>query len=185
MRAKRKRKANAPQGLVEEIETLRARLGEAEETLRAIRSGEVDALVVSGPDGEQVFTLQGAEHPYRIFIENIQEGAASVDNSGTILFANRRFSEILATPLDDILGSNIKKFISPFEKAEWDNFFLEARAQPVTREFQLSLNRHPVDLESNRTRLLEVTWNDLESTPKGPFLWRRQIPGFEPPGVWR
>ena len=38
---------------------LRARLEEAEETLRAIRSGEVDALVVETADGPQIFTLQG------------------------------------------------------------------------------------------------------------------------------
>ena len=48
------------------VDDLRARLAEAEETLRAIRSGEVDAIVVSGPDGNRVFTLEGADTPYRI-----------------------------------------------------------------------------------------------------------------------
>ncbi len=43
-------------------ENLRERVTELEETLRAIRSGEVDAVVVSAPQGDQVFTLQGAEH---------------------------------------------------------------------------------------------------------------------------
>ena len=38
-----------------------ARLSEAEESLRAIRSGEVDAIVVNGQGGEKVFTLQGAD----------------------------------------------------------------------------------------------------------------------------
>jgi hypothetical protein len=40
-----------------ELEELRQRLQEAEETLDAIRNGKVDALVVSGPSGEKVFTL--------------------------------------------------------------------------------------------------------------------------------
>ena len=48
-----------------ELRELKARLLEAEETLHAIRSGDVDALVVAGADGEQVFTLKGAEMPYR------------------------------------------------------------------------------------------------------------------------
>ena len=39
-----------------------ARLSEAEETLRAIRSGEVDAIVVNRQGKEKVFTLQGADH---------------------------------------------------------------------------------------------------------------------------
>ena len=53
---------------VREVEALRARLDEAEETLRAIRCGEVDALVVAGPRGDQVFTLNSAVS-YRVFIE--------------------------------------------------------------------------------------------------------------------
>jgi hypothetical protein len=43
---------------------LRARLKAAEETLRAIQSGEVDALIVSGPRGEQVVSLRGGEPAY-------------------------------------------------------------------------------------------------------------------------
>ena len=41
--------------LLAEMEDLRLRLEEIEETLRAISSGEVDALVVSGAGGEQAF----------------------------------------------------------------------------------------------------------------------------------
>ncbi|MGZ3495363.1 MAG: hypothetical protein ACXWM6_13050, partial [Thermodesulfobacteriota bacterium] len=65
-----------------QIEDLRMRLEEAEETLRAIREGEVDALVVSGPQGDQVFTLKGAEQPYRVFVETMNEGAATLGPDG-------------------------------------------------------------------------------------------------------
>ncbi len=61
-----------------ELEELRARLEEAEETLAAIRSGEVDALVVLGPYGEQIYTLQGADHSYRVLLEDMNEGAATL-----------------------------------------------------------------------------------------------------------
>ena len=57
---------------------LLARISELEETLRAIRAGEVDALLVKTENGEKVFTLQGAEHPYRILVESIDEGAATL-----------------------------------------------------------------------------------------------------------
>ena len=40
------------EALLAQIAELRARLDEAEQTLEAIRSGDVDALVVSGPRGE-------------------------------------------------------------------------------------------------------------------------------------
>jgi signal transduction histidine kinase len=51
--------------LIAENEDLRARLEEAEEVLRAIHNGEVDALIVSGADGEQIFTLKQAEEALR------------------------------------------------------------------------------------------------------------------------
>jgi signal transduction histidine kinase len=51
--------------LVAENADLRARLDEAEDVLRAIRNGEVDALIVSGADGEQIFTLKQAEEALR------------------------------------------------------------------------------------------------------------------------
>ena len=42
-----------------QMEDLRLRPGEAMDIVRAIRSGEVDALVVSTPQGNQVYTLEG------------------------------------------------------------------------------------------------------------------------------
>ncbi len=75
---------------------LGAQLAEAVETLRAIRAGEVDALVVAdGAPGEQVFTLESADRPYRMFVENMRDGAATVSDSGIVLYANQRFAELL------------------------------------------------------------------------------------------
>jgi hypothetical protein len=56
-----------------EIGRLRGRLDEAEATLAAIRNGEVDALVVAGPQGDQIFTLSGADRSYRILVEEIHQ----------------------------------------------------------------------------------------------------------------
>ena len=72
-----------------EVEALRIRLEEAEETLRAIRNNEVDALVIDGPQGQQIFTLQGAEQPYRILMETMSEGALSMTADGAILYCNQ------------------------------------------------------------------------------------------------
>jgi hypothetical protein len=86
---------------------LRAQLDEAEDTLRAIRSGEVDALVVSGVGGDQIFTLKGAELPYRVLIEDMNEGALTLAMDGVILYANRCFGEMLKTPLEKVIGSTV------------------------------------------------------------------------------
>ena len=67
----------------EQTETLRARLAEAEEMLRAIRQGEIDALVVEGAGGNQVYTLHSAEEPYRNLVEQMQEGAVVLTAAAT------------------------------------------------------------------------------------------------------
>ena len=94
-----------------EVDDLRRRLEEAEETLRAIRSGEVDALVVSGADGERVYTLQGADHPYRALIESMQQGAATLSNEGTVLYCNGRFAEMAARPQERVIGASVLDFL--------------------------------------------------------------------------
>src|SRR4051812_37841431 len=85
-------KKTTTERLVAENQELRRRLEESEEVLRAINSGEIDALVVSTVGGEQVYTLQGAEHPYRVLVETMNEGAATLDGEGTILYCNKYLS---------------------------------------------------------------------------------------------
>ena len=99
--------------LLVEMENLRARLEEVEETLRSIRSGEVDAFVVSGPEGDQVYTLKGAEHPYRVLVEAMNEGAATLMPDGTILYCNGRFAGMVMTPLEEVINSSVYNFVAP------------------------------------------------------------------------
>ena len=106
----------ARQQLLLEMKELRTRLEEAEETLRAIRSGEVDGLVVSGPQGDQVFTLKGADHTYRTLIEEMKDGAITLMADGIILYGNKRFAEMIRTPLEKVIGSSIHRFIAPAAK---------------------------------------------------------------------
>src|SRR4030042_3686938 len=100
------------QQLLDELQELTSRMMEAEETLRAIRSGEVDGLVVSTAGGDRVFTLTGAEHPYRVMLETMNEGAVTLASDGTILYCNQRFADIVKESLEEVIGSSIYQFIS-------------------------------------------------------------------------
>ena len=87
------------------IETCRQRLDEAEETLRALRSGEVDAVVASGPDGDRVYTLKGADEAYRVMVQDMADGALTLTRDGLILFSNEQFATILGIALERVIGS--------------------------------------------------------------------------------
>ncbi len=111
---------------------LQNRLEEAEETLRAIRDGEVDALVVDGPDGERIFTLQGADHSYRAIIEAMQQGAVSLTGDGTVLFCNRCFSDMVKKPQEKVIGASIFSVVPTSQRATFESIFsqgLQGRSQ--------------------------------------------------------
>ncbi len=111
--------------LIIENEELHSRLAETEETLTAIRNGEVDAIMVSGTKGEQVYSVSSAETPYRTFIEEMNEGAVTLTKEGIILYCNQRFAELVNEPIESVIGSYLKHFIAPNDKSKFDNFLAQ------------------------------------------------------------
>lgn len=116
-----------------------ARLQELEETLRAIRCGEVDAVVVSTPQGDRVYTLQGADHPYRVMVEAINEGAATLSAAGQILYANRRFAEMVGMPLESLIGSQLHDVVQSLECPTLDELIEWAQTVPQKEECTLRI----------------------------------------------
>ena len=106
-----------PSASPDELARLRARLAAAEETLRAIRTGEVDSVMVGGKEGSQVFTLDGAEHVYRLLIESMNEGALTLAADKTILYANQCFARMVKYPLEQVTGSSFRRFLSDADRA--------------------------------------------------------------------
>jgi two-component system, NarL family, sensor kinase len=107
-----KQKKQSPSSAMKATQGLRARVEELEETLRAIRMGEVDAVLVSSSHGDQVFTLQGAEHPYRLLVETIEEGAATLSDDGTVLYSNKSFAAFFGVPLERFIGAPLQSFVT-------------------------------------------------------------------------
>jgi hypothetical protein len=64
-----------------------------EEHLAGIRTGDVDAVLVQGPRGDQLFTLKGADEPYRVLIEEMNQGAVTLSADGSILSSFCRSAE--------------------------------------------------------------------------------------------
>jgi PAS domain S-box-containing protein len=114
---KKRKVPHRPQAGVRE---LRTRLQAAEETLRAIRAGEVDAIVVARAKGEHVITLAGAELAYRILFDQMNEGAVTLTRDGVIAYCNRRFADIVRMPLARVVGAPLRRFVPPAEQPAFD-----------------------------------------------------------------
>ena len=103
-----------------EIGQLREQLREAQETLEAIRRGEVDALVVNGPQGDQVYTLRGADYSARMLLQEMSEGAATLIPDGSILYCNKRFADMVRLPHEKVIGVPAREFVAPADRLEYD-----------------------------------------------------------------
>jgi PAS domain S-box-containing protein len=78
----------------------------------------VDAVVVAGKEGPRVFTLEGAEHAYRVLIESMNEGALTLTADKMILYANQCFARMVKCPLEQVIGGSFRRFISAEDRAK-------------------------------------------------------------------
>lgn len=132
---------------------LESKLREALETLDAIRNGDVDAIVVGGENGQQVYTLLNADRPYRILIEQMMEGAITLSEDGIILYCNDRFAQFVRAEKSAVLGSNIEDYfpgtvglMSPGTSRELNLVPLSGATVPVN----LSLAEMQVEIDAPR-----------------------------------
>jgi PAS domain S-box-containing protein len=98
---------NTDAALRAENADLHARLKETEEILRALGAGEVDAITIQTSAGLGVFTLAGAEQPYREMVETMSEGAVTVGSDGLIIYCNQRFADMLKIDLGAVMGTRL------------------------------------------------------------------------------
>ncbi len=94
-----------------ELEELRHQLYEAQETIDAIRTGQVDAIVVNGRNGHELYTLKTADHSYRVFIEKMTEGAVTLNYEGIILYCNSQFASLLQLPISKVIGTTFQDLV--------------------------------------------------------------------------
>src|SRR6476661_8028562 len=95
-------------------------LSEPEATLIAIRNGEVDAFVVTDKSGERVYTLRSAEPPFRLMVEEMKEGAATLSHDAIVLYANRRLGELLGVAASLLRGSSLRDFVVAEDREHFD-----------------------------------------------------------------
>jgi PAS domain S-box-containing protein len=136
------------EALETKIEELQHRLREAEETLRAIRTGGVDALAIQGTDGTEIYTLRTADHTYRVLIEEMNEGAVILSNDNMVLFCNSAFGKMVDVECDDVTGTPFLDYVTPSQQSEFKKYLDKSKSQSVRIEASLlKSNRKPTPAE--------------------------------------
>jgi two-component system, OmpR family, phosphate regulon sensor histidine kinase PhoR len=105
--------------LLSENQELQWRLEEANDTIEAIRTGQVDALVVRNENSHQLYTLKSADHSYRVFIEKMSEGAVTINKEGFILYCNSSFANLVRCPLEKVIGVPFETFVGDGSKKRY------------------------------------------------------------------
>ncbi|MDO9119274.1 MAG: PAS domain-containing protein [Nitrospira sp.] len=122
------------QTLLQENRELRARLEESDSTLRAIREGEVDALVVEGAAGPRLFTLQGLDAEQTRFrsemLARVSDAVIAVDAEERITFLNAAAERLYGVRSDDVLGCTFTEMFTP----HWPSAEAEITMRTALRE---------------------------------------------------
>ncbi len=150
-----KRSYKSIENLEEELVELRHQLEEANETIEAIRTGQVDALVVQGDKGHQLYTLKGADQTYRVFIEKMTEGAVTLNSAGIILYSNSQFARMVDRPLSDVIGLPFYQFIAHQSRMEYAALFAACWKHDCKAEVLLGSESIPVQLSLTTLELEE------------------------------
>jgi PAS domain S-box-containing protein len=122
-----------------ELADLRERVEVSEAIVQAIDRAEVDAFLVRGrgDSDEEVLVLGGADRPYRLLIERMQQGAATLSRDGAILYSNRRLAEMIGSQRPGLSGCLLSELVA--ERDRDVAALLVSRGCHETAECELSL----------------------------------------------
>ena len=129
--------AGRQEALERENSELRERLQEAESVLHAIQHGHVDAVIVSDNGEDRVFTLQGADHPYKVLVESMSEGAATLNADGVILYANPKLADLLAVRRTELTGTPLSEWAEGQDAVVLTGMVSQSRDQAVSGELKM------------------------------------------------
>jgi len=122
--------------LLQENETLRLRAEAAEDALRALSSGEADAVLVEA-GGQSVYTLEAADQPYRLLIDQRPYAAAALTAEGVVIQCNRRFADLVQRPLSSLLGQPLSDFVTPDSRPVLETLLRDGQIAEIHRELTL------------------------------------------------
>ncbi len=109
--------------------------------IAAIKTGDIDALVVKNKKELKLYTEATAYKVYRILIEKMNEGAVTLNKAGIILYCNACFANMVNTPLQKVIGRGLRKFIAHSSKENFDSLLKLGAEKNIKEELDLDLSQ--------------------------------------------
>jgi len=117
---------------------LRRRLEEAEETIRALKAGEADAVLVASPDREQVFTLEAVDKPYWLMVGHMPDPAAILTSDGVLLSCNRPFADLLGEDsVTALAGQPLGRFVGAESRQVLESLLRSGMARETEAQIEI------------------------------------------------
>jgi PAS domain S-box-containing protein len=117
---------------------LRSRLAEAEEMIQAIQQGAVDAFVMEELGRRRVYMLEGSDRPYQLFVDEMEQGVATLHGDGTIAYCNPKLADLAQTPYEDLVGRSLRQLVAEEDRPRYDELLREARVKGARGEARLA-----------------------------------------------
>ncbi len=144
--------ANAPTDLRDEASP---HPSEAEDVIRAISDGEIDAFVISPNDEPQVVTLASADWAYRVLTDKMAQGAVTVAPDSTILYANRPFAALLGVSVHALSGTALSELVHDGDVPLLEAVLARAGAGAVSTELVFKRDSAPFPAHVDAETLFE------------------------------
>ena len=122
--------------LINEIILLQQKLREAKDSLNAIKSGKIDALVINEKE-LKIYSDNTVDKPYRKLIENMHEGAVTLNEDGIILYCNSYFADMLKLKLQKIIGTDFIDYIHNSSKQNFPILIQKSLENNIKEEIYL------------------------------------------------
>jgi PAS domain S-box-containing protein len=84
-----------------------------------------------------VVSLKGGEPAYRMLVEAMSKGAATLSRNGDLLYCNRRFAELVRRPHEKMIGTTVQSLVAKTERDRFEAFLVEGQKAVVKGEFNL------------------------------------------------
>ena len=97
------------------------KLKKAEEAAKILKTENLDAIVIKNDQTTEIITEDNTDQTYRLFVQQMTEGAVTLNSDGLVLYSNMQFAAMVNEPIEYVIGSDFHHYIPDESKETFKN----------------------------------------------------------------